>query len=78
MSTHLCLKLLFCLYIKAPGLLLAGTDVEGEDDEGEEMSSEARVDEEWVEGVLDEGLAFVLATVAVGGVSAWKKQHFIF
>ena len=35
--THLCLRLLFCLYIKAPGLL-TGADLEGEEDEGEELS----------------------------------------
>ena len=49
--------------------------MEGEDDErGEEVSSEGGVDEEWVEGVFEEGLAFVVATVAVGGVSACKNN----
>ena len=53
-STDLCLKLLLCLYIKAPGLL---PDLEGEDDEGEEPSP-GEVDEERIEEVVEEGLCF--------------------
>ena len=61
--THLCLRLLLCLYIKAPGLL-TGADLEGEEDEGEELSP-VRVDEEWMEEVLEEDLGFVAGTTAV-------------
>ena len=62
-STHLCLRLLFCLYIKAPGLL-TGADLEGEEDEGEELSP-VRVDEDWMEEVLEVDLGFVFGTAAV-------------
>ena len=65
---HLCRRLLFCLYIKAPGLI-AGADLEGEEDDGEELSV-VEVGEDWVEV----GFGFDFATTAVGGVSACKNN----
>ena len=48
-------------------------DLEGEDDEGEELSP-GEVDEERIEGALEEGFGFLSGTAAVWGVNACKNN----
>ena len=44
--------------------MLTGADLEGEEDKGEELSP-VRVDEDWMEEVLEVDLGFVFGTAAV-------------